>query len=141
MDKVLKYGKYVVMVLGVAIVGALFGVLSAFLLSWLMQDGAGGWAGLVGAILGLAFGYPVGVFIGIVIFKKVFRYNGSLLLGLVGVIFGGALPFILAEPLGFNNYGDLLWTLIVISSPLFGTIGFNLRKKSAGENPSSLKVV
>ncbi len=133
MRKVLKY---IGMVIGIAVAGALFGVLSAFLLSWLMQDGSGGWSGLVGAILGLAVGYPVGVFIGIVIFKTLLHYNGSLLLGLVGVIFGGALPFILAEPLGFNNYGDLLWTLIVISSPLFGTIGFNLKR--ARSNPEVL---
>lgn len=125
------------MLIGIAVAGGLFGVFSAFILSRLMDGGSGGWGGLIGVIMGLALGYPVGVFIGIVNFKKVFRYNGSLLLGLVGVVMGGALPFILAEPVGLNNYGDLLWAVIIISSPLFGTIGFNLRKKSAGENPSS----
>ncbi len=129
--------KYIGMLIGIAIAGALFGIFSAFLLSWLMQDGAGGWGGLVGAILGLAFGYPVGVFLGIVIFKKLLHYNGSLILGLIGVIVGGALPFILAEPLGFNSYGDLLWGIIIVSSPLMGTIGFNLRKKSAQESSVS----
>jgi len=113
-----------------------YSVFSAFILSRLMDGGSGGWGGLIGVIMGLALGYPVGVFIGIVIFKKVFRYNGSLLLGLVGVVMGGALPFILAEPVGLNNYGDLLWAVIIISSPLFGTIGFNLKR--ARSNPEVL---
>ena len=122
------------MLIGIAVAGALFGVLSAFILSRLMDGGSGGWGGLIGVIMGLALGYPVGVFIGIVIFKTILHYKGSLLLGLVGVIVGGALPFILAEPVGLNNYGDLLWAVIIISSPLFGIIGFNLRKKSAEQS-------
>ena len=133
MQKVLKY---IGMLIGIAVAGGLFGVFSAFILSRLMDGGSGGWGGLIGVIMGLALGYPVGVFIGIVIFKKVFRYNGSLLLGLVGVVMGGALPFILAEPVGLNNYGDLLWAVIIISSPLFGTIGFNLKR--TGSNPEVL---
>ena len=122
--------RYIGMVIGIAVAGGVFGVLSALLLSWLMQDGAGGWGGLVGVILGLALGYPVGVFLGIVLFKGLLHYNGSLILGLTGVILGGALPFILSEPLGLNNHGDLLWLFIILSSPLLGTVGFNLRKKS-----------
>ncbi|MDD4923897.1 MAG: hypothetical protein PHF74_03555 [Dehalococcoidales bacterium] len=118
------------MIIGIAVAGAVFGILSAFILSRLMEDGYAGWGGLVGAIMGLAFGYPVGVFLGIVIFKRLLHYKGSLILGLVGVIVGGALPFILAEPLGLNNYTDLLWACIIISSPLLGTVGFNLRKKT-----------
>jgi NhaP-type Na+/H+ or K+/H+ antiporter len=129
--------KYVAMIIGTAVAGAVFGILAAFLLSWLMQDSAGGWGGLVGIILGLAFGYPVGVFLGMVIFKTLLRYNGSLILGLIGVIVGGALPFILAEPLGLNNYADLLWACIILSSPLLGTLGFNLRKKSARQSSVS----
>jgi hypothetical protein len=83
MQKVLKY---IWMVIGTAVAGGIFGVLSALLLSWLMKDSSGGWGGLVGVILGLALGYPLGVFLGIVIFKKLLHYNGSLILGLIGVI-------------------------------------------------------
>ncbi len=124
------------MVIGTAVAGGIIGVLAALLLSWLMQDEAGGWGGLVGVIMGLALGYPLGVFLGIVIFKKLLRYNGSLILGLIGVILGGALPFILAEPLGLNNHGDLLWLFIIISSPLLGTAAFNSRKKSGKKSPA-----
>ncbi len=91
----------------------------------------------MGLILGLAFGYPIGVFLGIVIFKTLLHYNGSLILGLIGVIVGGALPFILAEPLGLNNYADLLWGVVIISSPLLGTIGFNLKKTAQKTSISS----
>ncbi len=131
-----RVSKYIWMVIGTAVAGGIFGVLSALLMSWLMQDGSGGWGGLVGVILGLALGYPVGVFLGMVIFKKLFHYNGSLILGFFGVILGGALPFILSEPLGLNNHGDLLWWFIIFSSPLLGTIGFNLRKKSPKDSAS-----
>ena len=119
------------MLLGSAITGILAGILGAVILSALLSDGYAGWGGLVGAIMGMAIGYPVGVFIGLVIFKKLLRYSGSLLFGLIGVIVGGILPFVLAEPLSLNLNTNLLWAAVIISPPLLGTIGFNLRKKSA----------
>jgi hypothetical protein len=135
-DYMRKVLKFIGMVIGTAVAGGIFGVLAALLLSWLMKGEIDGWGGLVGVIMGLALGYPLGVFLGIVIFKKLLRYNGSLILGLIGVILGGALPFILAEPLGLNNHGDLLWLFIIVISPLLGTIGFNLRKKTSKESAS-----
>ncbi len=118
------------MLLGSAITGILAGILGAVILSALLSDGYAGWGGLVGAIMGMAIGYPVGVFIGLVIFRKLLRYNGSLILGLIGVIVGGILPFVLAEPLSLILNTIFLWAAIIISPPLLGTVGFNLRKKS-----------
>lgn len=126
------------MVIGTAAAGVVFGILAAYLFSWLMQDGYDGydgWGGLIGAIVGMAFGYPVGVFIGIAIFKNLLHYNGSLVSGLIGVVVGGLLPFILAEPAGLNNYVGLMWAFIILSSPLLGTLGFNLRKKATPTLP------
>jgi hypothetical protein len=127
---------YFSMVIGTAAAGAVFGILAAYLLAWLMQDGYEGWGGLLGAVLGLAFGYPVGVFIGVIIFRNLLHYSGSLIFGLIGVIAGGILPFVLAEPLGVNNYTGLMWAFIILSSPLLGTIGFNISKKAVSNNPA-----
>jgi hypothetical protein len=68
-------------------------------------------------------------FIGMIIFKKLLHYNGSLLLGLIGVIAGGVLPFVLAEPLNLNLDPNLLWASIILGSPLVGTAGFYLRRR------------
>jgi hypothetical protein len=125
-----KTSKYVTMIIGTSFAGFVFGILAAFLMALLLQDGDG-WGGLIGAVLGLAFGYPFGVFIGILFFKKKLRYEGSLLFGLIGTVVGGVLPFALAEPLGLNNYTDLLWAFIILSAPILSTIGFNLKKDSA----------
>lgn len=116
------------MMLGSAITGLLVGLLGAAILSALLSNGADGWGGLVGVIMGIVIGYPVGVFIGLFIFKKFLHYNGSLLFGLIGVIIGGILPLVLAEPLRLNLNANLLWSAIFISPPLLGVIGFYLKR-------------
>jgi hypothetical protein len=118
------------MVLGTAVTGILFGLLASLILSRMLEGGYAGWGGLVGALMGMAFGYPAGVFIGIILFKKLLHYSGSILLGLAGVIIGGILPFVLAEPLSFNLNPDLLWATILLGSPIMGTAGFYLKRNS-----------
>jgi len=115
------------MVIAIAIVGAIFGFLAALIGAQLLQDGAAGFGGLVGALAGMVIGYPIGVVIGIFLINKVIRYRGSLLFGAIGSIIGVVFIIGLAEPLGINNNPDLLWALILLLPPLLGTIGFSLR--------------
>jgi hypothetical protein len=119
----------VAMIFGIAVAGVILGILSAIILAALLKDGYEGWGGLIGIVMGMSIGYPVGVFIGLVIFKKFLHYNGSLLFGLIGVIIGGVLPFLLAEPLSLNLNTTLLWTFMILCSPVLGTAGFYLGKK------------
>ena len=117
------------MVITIAIIGAIFGFLAALIGAQLLQDGAAGFGGLVGALAGMVIGYPIGVVIGIFLINKVIRYRGSLLFGAVGSIIGVVVIIGLAEPLGINNNPDLLWALILLLPPLLGTIGFHLRRQ------------
>jgi hypothetical protein len=120
------------MVIAIAIIGAIFGFLAALIGAQLLQDGAAGFGGLVGALAGMVIGYPTGVAIGIFLINKVIRYRGSLLFGAIGSIIGVVFTIGLAEPLGINNNPDLLWALILLLPPLLGTIGFHLRVRSRG---------
>jgi hypothetical protein len=115
------------MVIAIAIIGAIFGFLAALIGAQLLQDGAAGFGGLVGALAGMVIGYPIGVVIGIFLMNKVIRYRGSLLFGAIGSIVGVVFIIGLAEPLSINNNPDLLWALILLLPPLLGTIGFHLR--------------
>ncbi|MFH1662793.1 MAG: hypothetical protein ABH934_02615 [Chloroflexota bacterium] len=115
-------------VVAIAIIGAIFGFLAAAIGAQLLQDGAAGFGGLVGALAGMVIGYPIGVVIGIFFINKVLRYRGSLLFGAIGSIIGVVFIIGLAEPLGINNNPDLLWALILLLPPLLGTIGFYLRR-------------
>ena len=116
------------MVIAIAIIGAIFGFLAALIGAQLLQDGADGFGGLVGALAGMVIGYPIGVAIGILIINKLIRYRGSLLFGAIGSIIGVVFIIGLAEPLGINNNPDLLWALILLLPPFLGTIGFYLNR-------------
>ena len=116
------------MVIAIAIIGAIFGFLAATIGAWLLQDGAAGFGGLVGAVAGMVIGYPIGVAIGIFLINKVLRYQGSLLFGAIGSIIGAVFIIGLAEPMGLNNNPDLLWALVLLLPPLLGTAGFYLRR-------------
>ena len=117
------------MIIAIAIIGAIFGFLAALIGAQLLQDGAAGFGGLVGALAGMVIGYPIGVAIGILLINKLIRYRGSLLFGAIGSIIGVVFIIGLAKPLGINNNPDLLWALILLLPPLLGTIGFNFRRQ------------
>lgn len=121
-------------VITIAVIGVIFGFLAAVIGAQLLQDGAAGFGGLVGALAGMVIGYPIGVAIGILLINKVLRYQGSLLFGAIGSIIGAVFIIGLAEPLGLNSNPDLLWALILLLPPLLGAIGFHLgiRKSSNG---------
>lgn len=122
------------MIIATALIGAIFGFLAALIGSQLLQDGAAGFGGLVGALAGMVIGYPIGVAIGIFLINKVLCYRGSLLFGAIGSIVGAAFLIGLAEPLGLNNNPDLLWALIMLLPPLLGTFGFHLRVRNKGNS-------
>jgi hypothetical protein len=124
-----KAAIFISVVLGTAIIGIILGILGAVIGANLLEDGFAGWGGLVGAIMGMSIGYPIGVFAGLITINKLFHYPGSLLIGLIGVILGGVTPFLLAELSGVNLNADLLWVLILLSPPVLGAIGYHLKVK------------
>lgn len=123
-----RLAAFAVVVLGVAVVGLLLGILAAVGGSFLLQDDLAGFGGIVGAIAGFVIGYPIGVIIGLLLVRRLFHYRGSLWLGAVGSILGGALVIGLAEPLGLNLNPALLWASLLVLSPLLGAIGFHLKR-------------
>ena len=125
---------FISMLLAIAIVGAVFGFLAAMLGAQLLKDDFTNLSGIAGILAGMVVGYPLGVAIGIFLFNKVLNYRGSLLFGAIGSVLAAAFLIGLAEPLNLNNNPDLLWILIVITSPLIGTFGFHLKRFGKPEN-------
>ncbi|ADJ26685.1 hypothetical protein Dehly_1397 [Dehalogenimonas lykanthroporepellens BL-DC-9] len=93
----------------------------------LSGSNAGGFEGLIGAIMGMVIGYPLGGVLGIWIFRRVFRYPGSLWLALAGAVMGVVLIFGLAEPLNLNSNSDVLLGSYFILTVLLATWGYHLR--------------
>lgn len=127
MNKKTGLYKYAQMVLGIGLIGLAFSILSALLLGNLMEDGGAGFGSLVGGILGLVVGYPVGTVAGIYIFKRFLKRRGSLLLGAVGCFVAVVLTIGLAEPLNLNLDPNILFALFFLLVPVLGTVGFYLR--------------
>jgi hypothetical protein len=112
-----SFGGYVIAILGVLV--------GSKVVDW---NSFGGFGGLVGAIAGMIIGYPLGVTFSIMVFSRVFKYQGSILLAAAGAIAGMALTLILAEPLKLNSNSNLmLWTAVILTS-LLATWGFHLKR-------------
>ena len=121
-----KFGKFVKITLGTAIVGIALGLIAVLLVSMLMKESVG-FAALGLALAGILVGYPVGVIVGIILTKKVFHYRGSLLLGILGSILGVIITMAAAEPLNLNANPGILFAVFLLSVPILCTIGFLLK--------------
>jgi hypothetical protein len=123
-----KWLAFILMAVGTAFTGLLFGLGLGWLLSRVFSGDFAGWGGLVGAIMGIALGYPVGVIVGQIITYKLLHYRGSLWLGALGAVLGVALVFGLAAPLNLNLNPNLLQGAFLGLTPLLATAGYHLRR-------------
>ncbi|MDV2989019.1 MAG: hypothetical protein P3T54_02485 [Dehalogenimonas sp.] len=103
-------------------------VLGAALVS---GNDAGGFGDLVGGIMGMVFGYPLGAVLGIWIYGRVFKYPGSIWLALAGAVMGVVLIFGLAEPLNLNADSNVLLLSYFTVTVVLASWGYHLK---AGKN-------
>ncbi len=122
--------KFLLMVLGTCVAGFVVGGLVALIGGLITGHGQLGLSSLVGALVGLLIGYPIGVIAGIVLFRKLFKYQGSVVYGSLGSLLGAAIPIVLAEPLHVNITALWVFILFFILAPLVGTIGFYMGEKT-----------
>jgi len=120
--------KFVIMAIGLGIIGIVFGLVGALIGSKVLGGDSFGFGALGLALGGIIIGYPTGIIIGIVSIKKILHRRGSLLLGILGSIFGAVITIVVAEPLNLNFNPDLLFGVFFLSVPLFCLVGFYLRR-------------
>ena len=94
----------------------------------LEENSLGGFEDLVGAIMGMVVGYPLGAVLGILVYSRVFKYRGSVWLAGLGAAAGVLLVFGLAEPLNLNASSDLMLGSFFLLTPLLAAWGFHLKK-------------
>ena len=120
---------FVGMMLGTALTGLVIGIILALVLAVFIRNDFGGWGGLVAAGIGMAVGYPLGIIIGQAIIRRVFRYEGSLLLGATGAVVGAALPLGVGEMApGLFPAGGAAVVLLLLS-PLLATVGYHVTRR------------
>ncbi len=132
-----KIAAFVVVVIATAFAGLLFGSATVLIVaSALPPDDMGS---LGGVIVSVVIGYPIGVILGLLLVGRLFHYRGSLWLGAVGSILGGALGGALLigswYPFGLwysSLSPGLEYTSFLVLPPLLGTTGFHLRRASRG---------
>ena len=100
-------------------------------------------AGLGAVVIGVVVGYPIGVLVGIILVRKVFRYKGSFIFGILGFILGGfmsgAIMFVLGPVrlidalisgwLTAPVYAIIAFILIIVVAPLSFALGYCYIKK------------
>ncbi|UCD07982.1 MAG: hypothetical protein JSU79_06380 [Dehalococcoidales bacterium] len=82
-------------------------------------------AGLGAVVIGIVIGYPIGAVVGIILVRKVLRYKGSLIFGILGFILGGFLSGVIIFVIGPVRLIDALisgWA----TSPVYAMIAFFL---------------
>ena len=123
-----RTGKFVLMALGLGIIGALFAVAGALIGGKVLRGDASGFGALGLAIGGVLLGYPAGIIVGIILLKKILHQRGSLLSGILGSINGAVIIMALAEPLNLNSNTTLLSVVFLAGVPVFALAGFLLKK-------------
>lgn len=120
--------KFVIMTVGLGIIGIVFGLAGALIGGKVLGGDSFGFGALGLALGGIIIGYPTGIIVGIVSIKKILHRRGSLLLGILGSIFGAVITIVVAEPLNLNSNPNLLFGVFFLSVPLFCLVGFFLKR-------------
>ena len=120
--------KFVIMTIGLGLIGIVFGLLGALIGGKVLGGDSFGFGALGLALGGILIGYPTGIIVGIVSIKKILHRRGSLLLGILGSIFGAVITIVVAEPLNLNSNPNLLFGVFFLSVPLFCLVGFFLKR-------------
>ena len=120
--------KFVIMTIGLGIIGIVFGLVGALIGGKVLGGDSFGFGALGLALGGIIIGYPTGIIVGIVSIKKILHRRGSLLLGILGSIFGAVITIVVAEPLNLNSNPNLLFGVFFLSFPLFCLVGFFLKR-------------
>jgi len=118
--------KFVGMVMGLGIMGVVFGFLVALIGAVMLSGEIFGFGALVGAIGGMLLGYPIGVLVGIVVINWLFHYRGSILFGILGGFLGGVVTLGLGEVVGLDP--SLMFALFFLAVPVMCTVGYRLKK-------------
>jgi len=120
--------KFVIMTIGLGIIGIVFGLVGALIGGKVLGGDSFGFGALGLALGGIIIGYTTGIIIGIVSIKKILHRRGSLLLGILGSIFGAVITIVVAEPFNLNSNPNLLFGVFFLSVPLFCLVGFFLKR-------------
>ncbi len=120
--------KFVLMALGLAVLGVVFGVIGAFFGGRVLGSDSVGFGALGLAIGGVIIGYPAGIIVGIIAIKKFLHQQGSLLFGILGSVIGAVIVMLLAEPLNLNSNTGLLFGVFFLSVPVSCLAGFYLKR-------------
>ena len=123
-----KILKYVLMTIGLGVLGIIFGVIGALIGGKVLGSESAGFGALGLAIGGAVIGYPAGIIVGIVSIKKILHQQGSLLLGILGSIIGAVITVVLALLLNLNSNTNLLFGVFFLSVPVFCLVGFFLKR-------------
>lgn len=123
-----KIFKFVIIAIGLGIIGFAFALIGVLIGGRVLGGDSDGFGALGLAFGGLVIGYPAGIIVGIFLIKRIFHQRGSLLLSILGSIFGAVFIVALAEPFHFNENANLLFGLFFLSVPVFCLAGFLLRR-------------
>jgi hypothetical protein len=124
-----KTMSFLTLLAGTAATGLVLGFSLAFTLSQLLKNQVAGWGGLVGALTGLAIGYPLGIIVGQAIFRRKFHYPGSPTPGAIGAIAGAWIPLGIAELAPLFLSPTLIWPAFFLLPPLLATMGYRLKRR------------
>jgi hypothetical protein len=109
---------------GLAGAGFIVGIIGGYMGAASGTNDYTGFQSLAGTIIGTMAGYPVGVALGLLVLRKLFKVFGSMLFGIIGAVAGVLVVLVLAEPLHINLYSTGIVTFFILTPPVLATIGY-----------------
>jgi len=125
----MKIIKFVVKMIGMAVIGIAFAIAGAFIGGRVLGSDAVGFGALGLAIGGILVGFPLGTIVGLILLKKLFHQQGSVWLGVLGAVVGTVATMVLSEPLNLNAHINLLFGVFFTIVPALTLGGFYLIKR------------
>jgi len=89
-----------------------------------MEGRTTGIGDIVAVVVSMLAGLPLGACAGVVVLRRVFRWPGGLVRGVVGAFLGAVFVMLAAEPLRLNADTDLLLVTYALCITVFATVGF-----------------
>lgn len=116
--------RFMAVMAGCGVCGVAVAAAGALVAARIMEGRTTGIGDIVAVVVTMLAGFPLGVCVGMAVLRRVVRWPGNLVRGIVGAFLGAVFVMLAAEPLRLNADTELLLVTYALCIAVFATVGF-----------------